>query len=322
MLQERALGKYLTRLRCRIPAHQSHPSVVLDATGHLHEQVAAVRERIRTLHSALVNAHAAHSSQPHPLLIGTSDGLAEDYGRAAYDRHVDGLPSPQGVFSPGGATHIHGPTRSVAGFLSFPYSRLLMLSYQGQARLDPELLACIRHFPFPPSGLSTSDIVFRLKSHLPGFADASRLARDFFFYFGAMFSGISTPHVMESLLPHAYSTPTSPRDGSLCRSVDMDPHALGLLFGIFAIGSLANAPPSDRLSVARFYGQLGVAALGAVSIFERPSLVTVQAMHLCSSVETMCQTGGDESAGTYLSLACQLCCTVSSSAQSRPLFAL
>jgi hypothetical protein len=45
------------------------PSAVLDATAHLHEQITIIRDRRRALQTALAQAHATRSSEPHPLLV-------------------------------------------------------------------------------------------------------------------------------------------------------------------------------------------------------------------------------------------------------------
>jgi hypothetical protein len=53
---------------CHMPAviHlNDSPRAVLDATTHLHEQIAAIREHRRALQTALAQVHGARSSEPH-----------------------------------------------------------------------------------------------------------------------------------------------------------------------------------------------------------------------------------------------------------------
>jgi hypothetical protein len=56
---------------------------VLDATTHLHEQIAAIREHRRALQTALAQVHGARSSEPHTLLVslealGNSDDESDE----------------------------------------------------------------------------------------------------------------------------------------------------------------------------------------------------------------------------------------------------
>jgi hypothetical protein len=151
-------------------------------------------------------------------------------------------------------------------------------------------------------GPPVSDTLARLRLYLPNLQEASALVQVFFAQFGAMFYGISQPHVRNVLLPLAHD-PTS--------AADTDAHKLGLLFAIFAIASLVRAPMAERLAVATHYAQLSLAALGTVSIFEHPCLETVQAVHLRSLFEFMLQNGTEETGRAYLSFACRLCYIVS-----------
>jgi hypothetical protein len=129
----------------------------------------------------------------------------------------------------------------------------------------------------------------------------------FFTQFGLLFHGVSQQQVRNVLVPAAYAS-----DPSVPGLVTIDDaHKLGLLFGIFAIASLVCIPVAERLAVTTYYAKLSLAALGSVSIFEHPSLETVQAVYLCSRVELMVQNGGEETGRAYMSFACQLCYIVS-----------
>jgi hypothetical protein len=124
----------------------------------------------------------------------------------------------------------------------------------------------------------------------------------FFAQFGLPFDGISQQHIWDVLLPAAYA-PVSPADA--------DAHKLGLLFAVFAVASLVCISVAERLAVTSYYAQLSLAALGAVSIFEHPSLEAVQAVYLRSILELMLQNGTEETGRAYMSFACQLCYIVS-----------
>jgi hypothetical protein len=53
-------------------------SVVLDATVHLHEHIATIRERIRELQGALAEVQRGHSTEPHPLLAATAESSSDE----------------------------------------------------------------------------------------------------------------------------------------------------------------------------------------------------------------------------------------------------
>jgi hypothetical protein len=169
------------------------------------------------------------------------------------------------------------------------------------------LLRCIRQFPFPLGGPPVSDTLARLKLHLPSPEDAYELVQIFFVQFGLLFHGVSQTHVRNILLPVAYAPPSLPANSA----ADTDAHKLGILFAIFAIASLVRVPVAQRLAVTTYYANLSLAALGAISIFEHPSLETVQAVYLCALFEFMVQNGREETGRAYMSFACQLCYIVS-----------
>jgi hypothetical protein len=177
-----------------------------------------------------------------------------------------------------------------------------LIVLQDLPRLESDLLRCVRQFPFPLGGPPVSATLAQLRLYLPSSLDARELVQIFFTQFGSLFYGISQPHVQDVLLPVAY-TPVS--------TAETDAHKLGLLFVIFAIASLMHTPVAERLAVTSHYAQLSLAALGALSIFEKPSLETVQAVYLRSILEFLVQNGAEETARTYLSFACQLCYIVS-----------
>jgi hypothetical protein len=153
------------------------------------------------------------------------------------------------------------------------------------------------------------DTLSRLKLYLPNPQDARELVQTFFAQFGIVFHGVSQSHVRDILLPAAYASNShSSGSGS---AANTNSHRLGVLFSIFAISSLVRAPLAERLAVTTHYAQLSLAALGAVSIFEYPSLEAVQAMYLRSFFEFMLQNGGEETGRAYMSFACQLCYIVS-----------
>jgi hypothetical protein len=67
---------------CNVVAHISLFRVVLDATGHLHEHIAVIRDRVRTLQGALADAHGERSNEPHPLLVAPAESSEDEVEEA------------------------------------------------------------------------------------------------------------------------------------------------------------------------------------------------------------------------------------------------
>jgi hypothetical protein len=64
-------------------------SAVLDATTHLHEQLAALREHRSALQTALAQVYGARSTEPHPLLVSLGALDSDEEGDQEEDDPVD-----------------------------------------------------------------------------------------------------------------------------------------------------------------------------------------------------------------------------------------
>jgi hypothetical protein len=75
------------------------------------------------------------------------------------------------------------------------------------------------------------------------------------------------------------------------------PHDLALLFSIFALGSVLNVKLTTATaeSEGEHYNQLALAALCLQPVLEKPSLVTIQTLHVASIYNAM--LGNDVSGG-------------------------
>lgn len=87
------------------------------------------------------------------------------------------------------------------------------------------------------------------------------------------------------------------------------PHDLALLFIVLAIGTLLSSPPSSSPSNAatananaqgEHYHQISRAALALQPVLEKPSIVTIQALHLLSIYNGM--SGSDLNSETSMEM--------------------
>jgi hypothetical protein len=91
---------------------------VLAATEHLHNRIAKLSTRIRTLEDALAELQAQHSTEPHPLLCydipnvtveGDEDPLADDSGNPVSNLDLINALGTLSI-SDHGISHFFGPT--------------------------------------------------------------------------------------------------------------------------------------------------------------------------------------------------------------------
>ncbi|KAL6309381.1 fungal-specific transcription factor domain-containing protein [Sparassis latifolia] len=289
---------------------------VLAATEHLHQRIAKMNERIRQLEDALAIAHAKYSNEPHPLLTG-------DKATASAEQEED-LPISQNVptnirdaidafgtlsVSDHGVSRFFGPTGGAEYLLTVDSDPACASSDADGASPESirdsesppalgELLRFSSAFPFTPTG--NSHAVFELvESHLPPYERASQLVEMYMERAAWMFNGITREQVVGEMLPYFYRRPTADPSSTVGYS---GPHALSLLFFIFAVGALVD--PQQELSHAEgaHYQQLANAALCLEPVMAKPALVTIQALHLFSVYNAMADNGpGDSEASMEMS---------------------
>ncbi|KAJ8509272.1 hypothetical protein ONZ45_g8546 [Pleurotus djamor] len=175
-----------------------------------------------------------------------------------------------------------------------------------------------RNFPFTPLG--NVDDTSIIQEKLPAWERANILCNSYFEQAGWLFHGVTKDQVYEDMLPAIYrkkterqqqqqggisslgstlsspasstSSPyvnTSPISTTLSTSDNSrewtSPHAYALLFSLFAVGSLVETDPVP--GEAEHLHQISMAALGLQSVLEKPSIVTIQALHLLSIFNAM-----------------------------------
>ncbi|KAJ7312995.1 fungal-specific transcription factor domain-containing protein, partial [Mycena albidolilacea] len=276
---------------------------VLAATEHLHRKIARMGERIRMLEDALTALHASKGGADgavHPLLV---DG--EDFSVGA----DDALPPPPSAspdvidafgtlsISDHGISRFFGPTGGCEVCTVFvhsprtrsPYATSLMSPSDSQS---PSTLFSSSAFPLTPMG--PPHVIHALvTSHLPPRAHANTLVRSYFSELAWLFRGVTRGQVGDMLRGVYAAYGSRHTSGSPDGGADYTgPHDLALLFMVFAAGALVQPPAhggeeddAHRQQVAaeaEHLHQIARAALALQPVLEKPSLVTIQALHLLS----------------------------------------
>ncbi|KAK0209958.1 fungal-specific transcription factor domain-containing protein [Desarmillaria ectypa] len=282
---------------------------VLAATEHLHRKVARLTGRIRQLEDALSTTQAQFSDVPHPLL---HDDFAESEGSPCADVPLDvsdmasmtEVPDMHGTLavSDNGVSRFFGLTGGLESYflassctspeseVHSPDSRLGSLSPTSTVSPANDLTVLSQGFPFPPIR-NSDDMQDVIRDHLPVWDQALMLTNVYFGQFSWIFHGVSREQVDE-MLPVIYRKQSS-------SSSDEDytgPHDVALLFVVLAIGSLVDGERGAE-QAARFH-QVSKAAICLQSVLEKPSIVTVQCLHLMSIYNAM--NGGDAANGTTM----------------------
>ncbi len=127
-----------------------------------------------------------------------------------------------------------------------------------------------------------------------------------------VFRSVTRQQLVNEMLPTIYGKQTAYADDY------SGPHDLALLFSVFALGCVMDIslPNSTSESEGGHYHQLALAALCQQPVLERPSVVTIQTLHISAVYNAM--LGGDVSGGeltmestwSLVAVACHLAQTV------------
>lgn len=155
---------------------------------------------------------------------------------------------------------------------------------------DINLSLFSQSFPFTPVGPPPSIQALIETNHLPDHRTALSLCNTYFSQVSWVHRGVTQSQLLEEMLPMIYNLPSSsPASGE--EQARTGPHDLALLFIVLAIGSLLSSPASSSPSNAatasanalgEHYHQISRAALALQPVLEKPSIVTIQALHLLS----------------------------------------
>ncbi|KAI9507152.1 fungal-specific transcription factor domain-containing protein, partial [Russula earlei] len=278
---------------------------VIAATEHLHRRIARMSDRIRQLEDALALLYATTSKEPHPLLcekavINVDSETADDKLHESEDEGAGEVTRALGTLS----VSDHGFSRF---FGSTGGSDLLLLDNDEAAgspsqktetsdsskgsHLPPQLQRFSYAFPFTPMG-PIKDTMALIRTYLPPWEQAVTMAESYLETATWVFRSVTRHQLVNEMLPAIYGKQLAyaPDDYS-------GPHDLALLFSIFALGSVLDVslPTGTAEAEGEHYNQLALAALCLQPVLEKPSLVTIQTLHIASIYNAM--LGNDVSGG-------------------------
>jgi hypothetical protein len=136
-------------------------------------------------------------------------------------------------------------------------------------------------FPFSPLGPVTT-VREIIEGHLPSLDRAKYLVQTYLEQAAWLFRSVSQEQLMDELLPVYYSKdPVKPSHQT------KGDHELALLLLVFAVGALVDLQQEPFNHEAEHYHQLARAAICLQPVLEKPSLITIQAIHLLSIYNAM-----------------------------------
>ncbi|KAG8221159.1 hypothetical protein J3R82DRAFT_2710 [Butyriboletus roseoflavus] len=268
---------------------------VLAATEHLHRRIAKMGERIRQLEDALSELQSQHSTDPHPLLREDLLGVNHKDDESFIPPDESGTPiHPPEVLDAFGTLSItdHGISRFFGPTGGPEADNMVQQDVPGSSTPDSardsetpplpqELRTFSQAFPFTPMG-PTGAVRDLIEGHLPNWERASYLTQTYCKQAGWLFHGVSRDQIMDELLPIYYS------NGPLKAADDnKNAHDLALLFLVFAIGALVDLTQEPGNAEAEHYHQIARAAICLQPVLEKPSLVTIQVLHMLSIYNAM-----------------------------------
>ncbi|KAH9169099.1 fungal-specific transcription factor domain-containing protein [Lactarius sanguifluus] len=288
---------------------------VIAATEHLHRRIDRMGDRIRELEDALAVLQGSHSSEPHPLLCEGSlvdTDKPDEQPQASEDEGADEVTRSLGTLtvSDHGASRFYGSTGGSllllnAGSAGSP-SRTTE-SDSSKSSLPLYLQRFTYSFPFTPTGTFQQNID-TIKGYLPPWDRALAMAKSYLANATWIYRSVTRQQLIDEMLPAIYGKQTAYTDDY------SGPHDLAVLFSVFALGSVMDTslPNSTSESEGEHYKQLALVALCQQPVLLKPSVATIQALHISAVYSTM--HGGDvrggEATWSLVAVACYLAQTV------------
>jgi hypothetical protein len=137
------------------------------------------------------------------------------------------------------------------------------------------------------------DTIALIRTYLPPWEQAMAMAESYLETATWVFRSVTRHQLINEMLPSIYGKRLAyPSDDYY-----NGPHDLALLFSILALGSVLDVTLSTQVaeSEGEHYNQLALAALCTQPVLEKPSLVTIQTLHIASIYHAM--LGNDASGG-------------------------
>jgi hypothetical protein len=197
------------------------------------------------------------------------------------------------------------------GNVQLPYGATDSADPGELVQLPPVLDRCIRFFPFSTPVDMHKHAVAALRQLLPDRAYVERILHSALEDCVFWISVIDETLIFD-LLPGLYDTnlalPPCARSGE---EHGGSPRAFALLYAVLAIGALLDVKDHAREERATIYSRLSLAGLGAVSIFDKPSYVSVLAIFILSVYHMLRQKELGETSRLFNNLAFQSAIQVS-----------
>ncbi|EJD07477.1 uncharacterized protein FOMMEDRAFT_75316 [Fomitiporia mediterranea MF3/22] len=260
---------------------------VLANTETLHEKIAELSHRVRSLEDALQVAHSAIHNDRHPLLSDEllkvknpleREVIAEPPRTQEEEDTIDAVGSLS--ISHTGRTNFYGQTANSWYLLQSDHSD----GEEHHMLALPVDIPWLSHaFPFSPSlnQAAADDLRSTLLAALPDAPTARELADLYFANASWMYHPVTKEqfdkHIFARVYP--YATAESPVDAETDRdSGSFESHRLALLYIVLAVGILVDLKrPSHDTAGVRYF-QLSKAALSLDAVLEDPSIPAIQAL--------------------------------------------
>lgn len=138
-----------------------------------------------------------------------------------------------------------------------------------------------------------ADVQALIETHLPPYERTLALCETYFEQVSWIFRGVTRVQLIDDMLPVIYKRQNAPVGEDYS-----GPHDLALLFVILAVGALVGQEPSNALG--EHFHQVARAAISLQPVLEKPSIVTIQALHLMSIYNAM--SGSDLKSETSMEM--------------------
>ncbi|KAL5527974.1 hypothetical protein ACEPAG_6775 [Sanghuangporus baumii] len=290
-------------------------------------KISELSKRIRLLEDALQISHSAVSSAPHPLLAEDLLQIKNSETLSSIEKDEDAADSDLAdqigtlAVSNGGAEVYYGysgPTHDVLA------RKLVSSEIDAQAEpqltLPPHVSYLSKTFPFTPLYLPVPELQKCIEEMLPPYTRATALVEAYLANLSWFFRPVEREEIMEELIPIVYKrrrshsvascsgTSSSDSSGGHQRT---DPHVLGLLLSIFAVGAVADMTLPPWNDEGELYYQLSRTALSLKPVFEGAGLHAVEAIALLAAYNLFsCRRKGLEGTWKILSFSVSLAASI------------
>ncbi|KAJ4474365.1 fungal-specific transcription factor domain-containing protein [Lentinula aciculospora] len=278
------------------------------------QKIQAMKQRISQLENALTTLHATVSSEPHPMLTGTTLGTSRTEPREKslpHDERNAEIVDALGTLTLGKLGDARYLGRSAGS------ESLLEGSPEVESTVDEddfiptnEIAQLVNSFPFAPDNTwdveSSTQLIL---SYLPEQERAWALAEGFLTHNFWYITIVSKEELIEELITPVYRflSALDARPADPANTFPLSPTRLAVLFICLAHGSLADLSIPMYSAESALFFNLSRASLALHPIFVSPDLATVQALTLIGSYY---DTGGPnysiEAGWIYMTIAAKL----------------